>query len=91
MFPLSLLKIFDFTRQAVPDLEIVYKTVKSRGTKVELISFAKISTSFAEARQSRKAMQADDGEECHEKLRRMGLLESHGLSETPIVWGNTSL
>jgi len=41
----------------------VYKTAKSRSTKVELISSAKISTSFAEARQSRKAMQKDDGEE----------------------------
>ena len=65
--------------------------MRCRGTNVELISPDKINICFAEARQSRKAMQADDGEECHEKLRRMGLLESHGLSETPIVWGNTSL
>jgi len=41
----------------------VYKTAKSRGTKVELISSSEISTGFAEARQARKAMQADDGEE----------------------------
>jgi len=47
---------------SVPDLEIVYKT-KSRGTKVELISSVKISTSFAQARQSRKAIKADDGKE----------------------------
>ena len=40
-----------------------YKTAKPRGTKVELISFAIISTVFAEAHQIRKAMQADDGEE----------------------------
>ena len=42
-----------------------FETVKSRlgGTKVELISPAKISTGFAEARQSWKAMQADGGEE----------------------------
>jgi len=37
--------------------------MRFRGTKVEIISFSKISTSYAEARQSRKAMQADDGEE----------------------------
>jgi len=36
---------------------------KSRGTKVELISFSKISTGFAEVRQFQKARQADDGEE----------------------------
>ena len=65
----------------VPDLNIVYKTanfffLKSRGTKVELISSAKIlaeeileeknlntGTDFAEARQSRNATLADDGEE----------------------------
>jgi len=41
----------------------VYKVAKSRDTKVELISSAKISTSLAKARQSRKVMQADDGEE----------------------------
>jgi len=41
----------------------VYKSVKSRGTKDELIYVTKISTSFAEARQSHKAMQADDDEE----------------------------
>jgi len=34
-----------------------------RGTKVELISSAMISTVFAEVHQWRKAMQADDGEE----------------------------
>ena len=28
---------------------------------------------------------------CLETLRRIGLLERHGLSETPIVWRNTSL
>jgi len=27
----------------------------------------------------------------HETLRRRRLLESHGLSETPIAWGNTPL
>jgi len=27
----------------------------------------------------------------HETLRGRRLLKSHGLSETPIVWGNTSL
>jgi len=47
---------------SVPDLEIVYKT-KSRGTKVELISCSKISTSFAEACQSLKAIKAEDGKE----------------------------
>ena len=41
----------------------MYKAAKPRGTKVELICSAKISTSFAKARQSRKPMQADDGEE----------------------------
>ena len=41
----------------------MYKTVKSRGTKVEIISLSKISTGFAKACQSRKAMQADDVEE----------------------------
>ena len=46
----------------MPDLEIGYKTAKSRGTKIELISSTKISNSFAEACQSQKAMQADDGE-----------------------------
>jgi len=30
-------------------------------------------------------------EGCHETLRGRGRLKSHGLSETPIVWGNTSL
>jgi len=47
----------------VPDLEIVYKTAKPRGSKDELISSAKISTVFAEAHQLRKAMQADDCED----------------------------
>jgi len=28
---------------------------------------------------------------CHETRKGIGLLESHGLSETPIVWRNTSL
>ena len=41
----------------VPDLEIGYKTAKPWGTKVELISSAKISTVFPEAHQLRKAMQ----------------------------------
>jgi len=52
------------------DFEINYQTsrlytkiAKSRGTKVEVISFARISTSFVKARQSRKAMQADYGEQ----------------------------
>jgi len=27
---------------------------------------------------------------CHETLGKGGLLRSHGLSETPIVWRNTS-
>jgi len=40
-----------------------YQTAKSRGTKVQQISSAKISKGFAEACHSRKAMQADDGEE----------------------------
>jgi hypothetical protein len=41
----------------------VYETAKYHGTKVELISSAKISTGFAEAPQSRNASQADDVEE----------------------------
>ena len=41
----------------------MYKTAKYHGTKVELISSAKISTGFAEAPQSQKAMQADNVEE----------------------------
>ena len=28
---------------------------------------------------------------CHETLKGRGLLKSHGLSETPIVWTNTSV
>jgi len=35
------------TLRLVPDLEIGYKIAKSRGTKVELISSVKTSTSFA--------------------------------------------
>ena len=38
-----------------------YKTAKPRGTKVELISFAIISTVFTKAHQLKKAVQADDG------------------------------
>ena len=29
--------------------------------------------------------------QCHETLKGRGLLKSHGLSETPIVWTNTSV
>ena len=47
----------------MPDLEMLYETIKSQGTKVELIFTPKISTSFAEARQSWKAMHVHDGEE----------------------------
>jgi len=53
----------------MPGLEIVYESAKPRGPKVVLISYVKISTGFAEARQSRKAMQCrylDDGEEPEE-------------------------
>jgi len=60
----------------VPDLEIRYKTAKPRGTKVELVSSAKISTVFAEAHQLRNAMQADEGKEArrhHNQVHRQRL------------------
>jgi len=41
----------------------VYQTANSKGTQVELISYVEISTGFAEACQSWKALQTDDGEE----------------------------
>ena len=47
----------------VPDLEIVYKTAKPRGTKGNLISSTIINTVFAEVHQLKKTKQADDGEE----------------------------
>ena len=47
----------------VPDLEIVYKTAKPRGTKGKLISSNIISTVFTKVHQLRKTMQTDDGEE----------------------------
>jgi len=53
--------------------------VKPRGAKVEQISFAKISTGFAEAHRLKKAMQADDGEEAQSSLTAASVCQSAGL------------
>ena len=47
----------------VPDLEIGNKTVKLRGTKVEAISSAKISTGLHKVVEARRAKMAENGEE----------------------------